>query len=168
MPDLAKDLSPVIEALSKKFGVGRDFVACYLKYLLRESKLKADDLRRPDSMPLPWSMWIQYALSTNSRGLSMYHNLKPHLSRGASRHLDIGAGFGGCVHAFTESGFDSVGIEIDPSRVEFSQANLSELGKEGQIHSLDILSNEVFELGAFDVITCTDVIEHVLDPELAL
>jgi len=83
------------------------------------------------------------------------------------RVLEIGAGEGGVLRAFTERGCKAVGVELDPLRVEWACGFLwEEIGRgqlfyvETDIYKTDLI-NEL--KGGFDIILLKDVIEHIHD-----
>jgi SAM-dependent methyltransferase len=83
------------------------------------------------------------------------------------RVLEIGAGEGGVLRAFTERGCKAVGVELDPLRVEWACGFLwEEIGRgqlfyvEKDIYKTDLI-NEL--KGGFDIILLKDVIEHIHD-----
>lgn len=83
------------------------------------------------------------------------------------RVLEIGAGEGGVLRAFTERGCSAVGVELDPLRVEWACGFLwEEIGRgqlfyiEKNIYDTDITADLK---GGFDLILLKDVIEHIHD-----
>jgi SAM-dependent methyltransferase len=83
------------------------------------------------------------------------------------RVLEIGAGEGGVLRAFTERGCKAVGVELDPLRVEWACGFLwEEIGRgqlvyvEKDLYKTDLI-NEL--KGGFDIILLKDVIEHIHD-----
>jgi len=83
------------------------------------------------------------------------------------RVLELGAGEGGVLRAFTERGCKAVGVELDPLRVEWACGFLwEEIGRgqlfyvEKDIYKTDLI-NEL--KGGFDIILLKDVIEHIHD-----
>jgi SAM-dependent methyltransferase len=88
------------------------------------------------------------------------------------RVLEIGAGEGGVLRAFTERGCKAVGVELDPLRVEWACGFLwEEIGRgqlfyvEKDIYKTDLI-NEL--KGGFDIILLKDVIEHIHDLDFLL
>jgi 2-polyprenyl-3-methyl-5-hydroxy-6-metoxy-1,4-benzoquinol methylase len=84
------------------------------------------------------------------------HNARimPYIKSGT--HLDIGCGSGGFVHWMSEKGWDSAGLELNPSAVEIAcQLNLNV--KQSEIESAGFADEQ------FDLITAWEVLEHVSD-----
>ena len=91
--------------------------------------------------------------------------LKLHSAAGA-RVLDIGSGFGSCVIAARDAGFDANGIEIAAFEVDFARRRL---GRE----RLQDAPEQIFLLGdarrldlppaSFDAVTFWNVLEHIDD-----
>ncbi|MBM3412480.1 MAG: class I SAM-dependent methyltransferase [Bacteroidetes bacterium] len=84
-----------------------------------------------------------------------------------ARVLEIGAGEGGVLRAFTERGCKAVGVELDPLRVEWACGFLWEEIGRGQLFYVekDIYDTDLVKdlKGGFDVILLKDVIEHIHD-----
>lgn len=76
----------------------------------------------------------------------------------AGRFLDIGCGSGATVRAAVDSGWDAVGIDIDPKLIELGKAQLN----------VDLRCSPLLESGfdenQFDFIRLRDVIEHLPNP----
>lgn len=68
------------------------------------------------------------------------------------------------MREFALRGYECAGVELQAHLAELSRANCQGL-KRAKIYQGDFLAMDPAELGAFDVITCNDVIEHVQDPE---
>lgn len=118
---------------------------------------------------MPHPIWFGYALETNTRGRALADRIQSGLPASACRSLDVGCGFGGLIRSLASLGLEAVGIELDPERVVLAEANCLDSGGQASVYRGDILDNSfVCSLGRFDLITCTDVIEHVLNPQLAL
>lgn len=83
------------------------------------------------------------------------------------RVLEIGAGEGGVLRAFTERGCKAVGVELDPLRVEWACGFLWEEIGRGQLFYIekDIYKTDLIQdlKGGFDIILLKDVIEHIHD-----
>jgi 2-polyprenyl-3-methyl-5-hydroxy-6-metoxy-1,4-benzoquinol methylase len=83
-----------------------------------------------------------------------------HLTRGPGspvRYLDVGCSTGFVVEAARNEGWDAVGIDLNPSAIEF-----------GRGRGLDLrtvaLEEGGFRPAGFDAISLFDVLEHLLDP----
>jgi 2-polyprenyl-3-methyl-5-hydroxy-6-metoxy-1,4-benzoquinol methylase len=114
-----------------------------------------------------YEIYVNYALSTNMRGGILAEELSNHISLKNRSYLDIGTAYGGFMVAFSKMGCkDPFGLEIDDRLVNICKLNLTENGLDPEsVIRYDIcqplpaqLKNE-----KFDIITCTDVLEHVLD-----
>lgn len=86
--------------------------------------------------------------------------LAPH-ARGP-RFLDVGAAYGLLVQAASDAGFDAVGLEPVRGCVDWATSELGVKMLAGTVEDVDIAPE------SFDVVTLMDVIEHVVDPGLAL
>lgn len=73
------------------------------------------------------------------------------------RYLDVGCSTGFVVEAARDAGWEAVGIDLNPSAVEF-----------GRARGLDLrtvaLEEAAFEPESVDAISLFDVLEHLLDP----
>lgn len=88
--------------------------------------------------------------------------------------IDIGCSSASSLIALTRGGASkAVGIEVLEARFQTALRNISECPKEVR-EKVDIHLNSVLDtpfmnqLGNFDIIFCTDVLEHVKEPELAI
>jgi 2-polyprenyl-3-methyl-5-hydroxy-6-metoxy-1,4-benzoquinol methylase len=86
--------------------------------------------------------------------------LQPHLRVPAGhtpRYLDVGCSTGFVVEAARNNGWQAVGLDLNPSAVEF-----------GRSRGLDLrtatLEAAGFAPGSFDAVSLFDVLEHLLDP----
>ena len=150
-------------ALSRHYGISPEFCS---KYLL-DNGIEAAD---PGSLEAfieglgeTQRLYLDYALSTNRRGERVRTQFDVGAGAPHRRILDIGCGQGGTVRAFAAAGQEAVGIEIDPGLAEYARLNFG--NKKGRIECLDILQCNLEDLGTFDLILCSDVIEHVADPD---
>ena len=119
-----------------------------------------------------WSQESQYrkfedygsaleALRSWYRGLLRL--IEPEVSS-VGRHLDVGCGHGAIVHELLDRGWDARGF--DASSWIISQAKSHDRRRSDRFAVGDI-ADVPFE-GAFDLITCLEVLEHVEDPVSAL
>ena len=75
----------------------------------------------------------------------------------APRFLDVGCSTGFVVEAAKAAGWEAIGIDLNPSAIEY-----------GQSRGLDLrtvaLESAGFAPGSFDAVALFDVVEHLLDP----
>lgn len=167
LPIAPRDL---IADIADRFYVPETFVKLY-----REQGHGPIDWSRPDwqdffeNLPPLQKMTIPYAMSTVIRGRGMLSLLESQSAiHNKNRYLDVGTGYGGFLRAAKEIGFDEViGIELQPDLVELARANVDGL-QGAQVLTDDFIQGDFSTLGSFDLITCSDVIEHVDDPQLAI
>jgi 2-polyprenyl-3-methyl-5-hydroxy-6-metoxy-1,4-benzoquinol methylase len=87
--------------------------------------------------------------------------------RWASRksYLDVGFAYGGYLVAFASLGYEVMGIEISERFGRLGRLNLESSGYAVDTRMGDFLSDEILTgERQYDLITCIDVIEHVMDP----
>ena len=110
-------------------------------------------------------MYMGFGMSTNRRGRDLVRLLEPHVDPAGKQHLDVGAAYAGFSAAFTEAGAQSEALEFDPELIEIARANLEDLAIDVPIHRADVTNRAEISalLDRFDIITCNDVVEHVLD-----
>lgn len=161
---------PLVAETAQHYGVGPHYARAYLEYWQRARQRSYGSLAEIRACEPPYPMWFDFAMSTNQRAGQFRDFLRPFLGAvHGGRYLDVGCGFGGYLRAFAELGMTPTGIEIDPDRVALSRANARD-GELGDcVRQLDVLADGAAQsLGRFRLITCIDVIEHVLDVPLAL
>jgi len=77
------------------------------------------------------------------------------------RYLDVGCSTGFVVEAARDKGWEVIGIDLNPSAIEF-----------GRSRGLDLrtvaLEDAGFAPGSFDCVSLFDVLEHLLDPRRTL
>ncbi len=162
------EYSQLLSEIQSHYGVGPRYAQAYLLPWLAGGD-SYHSLKEILSLPPPRPMWFDYAMSTNLRGQAMSELLAGYMPEAAHRYLDVGCGFGGFLVAFARLGLDVLGIEIDPQRIQFAEANCLDHDLKDCVLAGNILDETLVDrLGHFDVITCIDVIEHVLDVPLAL
>ena len=80
-----------------------------------------------------------------------------HLESRTPRYLDVGCSTGFVVEAARDAGWEAIGVDLNPSAVEF-----------GRSRGLDLrtaaLEDAGFPAGSFDAVSLFDVLEHLLDP----
>jgi SAM-dependent methyltransferase len=159
----------LLKEVQTHYGVGSQYARAYLNSLQQSRGQAFHTLQEILTLPPPAPMWFDYAMSTNYRGQQIYQLMRPYLPEKPQRYLDIGCGCGGCLVAFGKQEMEVWGIEIDPQRIEFAEINCQDFQIPAKIVPLSVLENGIKDrLGPFDVITCMDVIEHVLDVPEAL
>lgn len=93
-----------------------------------------------------------------------------HAPRPADRRprvLDIGCGTGFLLNALAERGYEGIGIDLSPESVAIAQKRLEELGVADRLEARVGSAYEPPD-GPFDLITLTDVLEHLEDPRACL
>ena len=83
------------------------------------------------------------------------------------RVLDIGCGTGFLLEQLAGRGFSGVGVDLSPESVEIAQARLAELGAADRLRA-EVGSAYEPPDGPFDLVTITDVLEHLEDPRACL
>jgi 2-polyprenyl-3-methyl-5-hydroxy-6-metoxy-1,4-benzoquinol methylase len=160
---LAGDLGARIAAVASRYELTPAFVRAYLaprsdiRGALEAATDEADLFARLGPLN---EMYVRFALSTTLRGRTFVEYVAPYIARPA-RFLDIGCAYGGFLRAWRERGVAVVGVEIEPEFASLARENLS--GGPGEVVQADILACDPTALGAFDVVACNDVIEHVAD-----
>jgi cyclopropane fatty-acyl-phospholipid synthase-like methyltransferase len=110
-------------------------------------------------------VWRRYAQRDIQRGREIARTLRQLKPLRGQRVLDVGCGYGGLMISMAEQGANITGVEIDPERANLGRLRLEELGIPCDYREADICEPSIREsLGLFDVITCQDVLEHVMDP----
>lgn len=115
-------------------------------------------------------MHADFAFSTMSRGTYARNRLSDFVSLRGKSYLDVGCAYGGFLVAFAHAGATRItGIDLNPMLLDYARALLADYKVEARVMELDVLAaDRRGELGRFNVVTCNDVIEHVLDPAVAL
>ncbi len=84
-----------------------------------------------------------------------------------SRVLDVGCGTGYLLERLAEGGFSGVGVDLSPDSVEIAQKRLVEIGAADRLRA-EVGSAYEPPDGPFDLITLTDVLEHLEEPRRCL
>ena len=96
---------------------------------------------------------------TERVGLMAEHLRMPNGS--TPRYLDVGCSTGFVVEAARDKGWDAIGIDLNPSAIEY-----------GRTRGLDLrtvaLEDAGFAPASFDAVSLFDVLEHLLDPRRTL
>lgn len=118
-----------------------------------------------------YQSYVLYALRSPARGEKVVHEHEHELDR-IRRYLDIGCAYGGSVIAMAKVGVpETVGIEYDGRLLTLARKQSQELGVADQVRLYEgdlTKTAQMREYGTFDLVTCTDVLEHVMDPEAAI
>lgn len=85
----------------------------------------------------------------------------------AGRALDIGCGTGFLLERLAARGFSGVGVDLSPQSVAIATTRLGEIGA-GDRLSATVGSAYEPPDGPFDLVTITDVLEHLEDPRACL
>ena len=90
-------------------------------------------------------------------GLERVELMAQHLSTERPRYLDVGCSTGFVVEAARDQGWEAVGIDLNPSAVEFGRSRGLELRTAA-------LQDAGLEAASFDAVSLFDVLEHLPDP----
>lgn len=127
------------------------------------SLVRADAVKR---------MHYEFGLSTNERGAEILALIQTKRAIQGASVLDIGCAYGGfLVAALQQGASQAIGVDINQKLLTLAHANLSDYGLDTkcEVRCQDILAvTEPAMHGAFDVIICNDVIEHVADPAVLI
>lgn len=159
----------LLSDIIQKFNVSEKFVLEYqrLRPDLDWSKKTWEEFL--DSLSSLDRLHISFAMSTVLRGRYSFSLLNGHSCiRTKKRYLDIGTAYAGFLRAYKEQGFEeAIGIELQERLAILGRANIDGLDNT-QVIVGDFIQDDYSYLGAFDVLTCNDVIEHVDDAIVAI
>jgi SAM-dependent methyltransferase len=123
-------------------------------------------VRRLSAQPTLWNLFrriLEANFAEERRVISK--ELKPYVEKSAAgaapRLLDLGCGTGELAAVFLDSGYDYVGIDIEPERIRHAQATFPK----GAFHVMDATHLE-YPDGYFDQILVTGVLHHLPDDEV--
>ncbi len=169
------DFAPIIEFMKKNNysleNRGDDIFLIAEKPITISFKDGILKYREKDRNNPMYETWLNYSLTTNIRANEVVNLIKKFSDIAGKDYLDIGSGYGGCVIAFaTQGAKKTIGIEMDDDLLWLSGLNLNEHShlfkdKEVNIHKMNINEGDPKQYGKFDIITCDNVIEHILDPK---
>jgi glycosyltransferase involved in cell wall biosynthesis/SAM-dependent methyltransferase len=141
----------------RRYQIGKGFLRGVRRHL---SPNKSDPM---------YDTWLEFALSTNVRGLAAVETVQRYTSIPGKRVLDIGCAYGGFPVAFAKAGGEAVGIDISSALLELAAKNVKDVSNAVSLYQRDITdSTQLKDLGTFDITTCNDLIEHVEDVRTAL
>ncbi|MGH8040588.1 MAG: bifunctional 2-polyprenyl-6-hydroxyphenol methylase/3-demethylubiquinol 3-O-methyltransferase UbiG [Rudaea sp.] len=100
------------------------------------------------------------------------HDLNParlnyiaeHVTLNGARVLDVGCGGGILSEALAAAGADVTGIDLAPRVLEVARLHLHESGLRVDYRDISVEALAAEMPGAFDVIACMELLEHVPDP----
>lgn len=121
-----------------------------------------------DDPTLP--MHVEFALSANERGRRVADFLECRVPLAGKHTIDAGCAYGGFLVAMAERGARPQGIDVDASWLALARHNFADAGLDLPVHRADLTRPADIApfAGAFDVVTCNDVLEHVADPAVAV
>jgi SAM-dependent methyltransferase len=152
--------------LLNRYGTNRKYTEFYLKHMLNHHKKN----------PL-FDLYMESELGSLKRSRVFMESLCRDLGTPGLFHgkecLDVGSSAGNSLIAFIEGGARrAAGIEISTDRYETGMINIQECRPDVkakiQMIRADIQDERVASLGQFDIIFCTDVLEHVSDLQKAI
>jgi 2-polyprenyl-3-methyl-5-hydroxy-6-metoxy-1,4-benzoquinol methylase len=125
-----------------------------------------------ESLPPPnhkmYDLWKHYALDAVKRGFVVKKIVSRFVDFSQGKILDIGCGEGGITIAFAKCETDVCSVDIDRKRVYRSKVRAHE---EGCAYVNFVIADGLqlpFRDGAFDVVICNDLIEHIPKPNLLM
>lgn len=125
-----------------------------------------------EEMEEPKRTWAIYMLNAVERGRGVIGMLRDHGWREGIRFADVGCAYGGYLVAAAEAGAtEVVGIDVDEDYLRLGKELLDAHGVRGQLELGSVDDPALLARlpgSGFDVVTCTDVLEHVADPAITL
>ena len=94
-------------------------------------------------------------------GNERIQRLQKYIKKKKIKHLDIGCGTGFVVESAKKKGWDSTGIDLNKSGIDFGKKRNLKLFN----CDLDYFIKNINSKKKYDVITLFDVLEHIVDPK---
>lgn len=118
-----------------------------------------------DTLTEPLRSYVTYSLGTVDRGRWTLDELRPFGLKPGFRFFDAGCAYGGFLAAATEAGAREVaGVDVNEKYLRIARELLAAYGIPARVESGSLSDPDLIRsLGTFDLITCSDVIEHVDD-----
>ena len=116
----------------------------------------------------PYKTWFNWGLGGFDRAEKTFVMLKKYKKFTVKmRHLDIGCGPGYLSTVFALNNYESIGVDVDVADLAHANTNKRDFpGKNLRFYNMDCTTDELLNLGKFDVITVDNVLEHVESPFL--
>ena len=89
------------------------------------------------------------------------------LGRPIARVLDVGCGGGFLLEELARRGYSGTGIDLSPESVAIANQRLDEIGAADRLKA-EVGSAYEPPAGPYDLVTLTDVLEHLEDPRACL
>lgn len=118
---------------------------------------------KPGTPPELAEHWRQYVMSGVERGRQVMETVKAGRPGKAARVLDVGCGYGGASIAFALDGAHVTGIDLSHTYMAGARIRAAEYEVASIVFAESVLEALPFPRGAFDVVICSDVLEHVKD-----
>jgi 2-polyprenyl-6-hydroxyphenyl methylase/3-demethylubiquinone-9 3-methyltransferase len=94
--------------------------------------------------------------------------LRREVTLAGSRALDVGCGGGILTESLAREGATALGIDLAPAALEVAELHALEAGLAPRYRQVSAEALAVEAPGAFDVVTCMELLEHVPDPSSTL
>lgn len=106
--------------------------------------------------------WREYVLTGVERARALVKIVEPYVPAAGARVLDVGCGFGGVSIAFSQAGAHVSGIDVMLERLRGAHIRAIEDYGLPYVTLLGAMLEDLpFATQAFDVVICSDVLEHV-------